>query len=81
MTTESKIYPNGYAKWWLLSPARINDVIEEFGLLRNDAKNWLCENDSEFGIQTNKEFDNFVRHLDICYNDWVKKGKLQPIDQ
>ena len=80
-TRKANIYPNGFANWWLFSPKRIDDIIEKYGLSRHEAKNWLCENEPEFGIQTNEELYNFIRHLDICYNDWVKKGKLQPIDQ
>tara|TARA_R110002110_G_C13467497_1_gene719390 strand:- start:1493 stop:1963 length:471 start_codon:yes stop_codon:yes gene_type:complete len=78
-TKKSSIYPNGFAKWWLFYPSRVDEVMEHKGIPHHEAYTWLCINEPEFGIQTNKEFNNFVRHLDACYSEWVKSGKLKPI--
>lgn len=80
-TREAKIYPNGFSKWWLFYPTRINDIIEKRGLSRNDARMWLEKNEPEFGIQTNEELYNFISHLDDCYKDWIKKEKLKLLNE
>lgn len=78
-TRKAEIYPNGFAKWWLFYPSKIDEIIKSKGISLSDAADWLEDNEPEFGIQTNKEFYNFVRHLDACYTEWVKSGKLKPI--
>lgn len=77
-TKEASFYPNGFAKWWLFYPKRTDAIKKEKKISRMDAFEWLRVNEPEFGIQTNKEFYNFVRHLDACYVEWVKCGKLKP---
>jgi len=78
-TKEAHFYPNGFAKWWVFYPTRIDDIIKQQSISHADATEWLRINEPEFGVQTNKEFYNFVRHLDACYSEWVKNGKLKPM--
>jgi hypothetical protein len=71
----NKIFPNGFVRWWLFYPARIDEIANEKSCTIEVARQWLHDNDPNFGIESNKEFVKFVMHLSKCYSKYENSLK------
>ena len=64
---ESKIYPNGFVRWWSFYPAKVDELMIEKNIDLSSALQWFTDNDLEFCVISNFEYSKFVEHLIRCF--------------